>query len=320
MIVERLARAGLRRAARRWPDELAEILRAEWAAELDALRGRPWRMLTFAGSLVVSPAVDEPSWRDRAVETGRAASTAAGVTLLAAALFNGVHVSDNPVLLLAAAAVLAVVGLRVRMPGAGLLGLALFAFLLAGNEVAVMPFMGVRDIAPAVIVWTVGTALTLKLCRGRPVVAAAGTLITLDLATMAGSWHAADVLGRGLGSAPAWFPLALHAGGDDLLLVNASAMAGPMMLCSVFAVTSALRGPRRRPAPHPVRILAGAGAALGSLAFCEWMSRSGPTPPQLLDNSFTFGFGFAVHPAGSAAVALLIALLVVRVATTEDPM
>jgi len=243
MILERLARTGLDRAARRWPDDLSEILRDEWAAELAALRGHPWKMLTFAGSLAISPAVDEPSWGERTIGVGRAASTAAGVTLLGAALFNGVNVSGSPALLIAAAAVMAAVGTRVRLPGITLLGLALFAFLLAGNEVAVMPFMGVLDIVPAVVTWTVGTALTLRASRGRYLIAAAGTLITLELATIAGSWHGAAVLG----SAPIWFPV----GGEDLLRANASAMAGPMLLCSVLAVTSALHRPIPAPAPAP---------------------------------------------------------------------
>ena len=313
MILERLARAGLERAARRWPGDLSAVLRDEWAAELAALRGHPWKMLTFAGSLMVSPAVDEPSWGERAIGAGRAASTAAGVTLLGAAVFNGVHVSGNPGLLIAAAAVMAAVGTRVRLPGTALIGLALFAFLMAGNEVAVMPFMGVLDIAPAVIVWTLGTAQTLRASRGRPLIAVAGTLATLELATVAGSWHGAAVLG----SAPVWLPL----GGEGLLLANASAMAGPMLLCSAFVLTSAQRRPSPAAAKPPARIVAGSGAALGSLAFCEWMSRSGPAPHHLLDNSFAFGFGFAAHPAGSAAVALLIALLIVQVVDkVADPM
>jgi hypothetical protein len=297
MILERLARAGL----------------DQWAAELAALHGRPWKMLTFAGSLVISPAVDEPSWGERAIGVGRAASTAAGVTLLGAALFN---VFNSLALVVVAAAVMAVVGMRVRLPGVTLIGLALFAFLLAGNEVAVMPFMGVRDILPAVVTWTLGTALVLRVSRGRLLLAAVGTLITLDLATIAGSWHAADVLGRGLGSSPTWFPLALWPGGGaDLLIANASAMTGPMLLCSVFILASALRRPTVDLARTPARTVAGVAAALGSLAFCEWMSR---TPHDLAE---AFGFGFAAHPVGSATVALLIALLIVRaVGKVADPM
>ena len=288
MIIERLARAGLRSAARRWPPGMAE----EWTAELVSLRGHPWRMLTFAGSLLISPAVDEPSWGERA--TG--AATAAGVTLLAAALFNGVHVTGHPILLLAAAAVMAVAGARVRHPHPALIGLALFAFLMAGNEVAVMPFMGVLDITPAVGTWTLGTAIALRFKRP---IALPGALVTLLLATIAGSWHGATVLGSATGG---------------LLLANATAMAGPMLLCTVFLLT--------RPSPRAprARLTAGIAAALGSLAFCEWMSRSTPAPHHLLDNTFTFGFGFATHPIGSAAVALLIALLVVRDDRVADPM
>jgi hypothetical protein len=162
-----------------------------------------------------------------------------------------------------------------------------------------------------VVTWTLGSALVLRVRRGP--VAVAGALLTLCLATIAGSLHGAHVVG----------------GVHDLLLANASAMAGPMLLCSVFVLTSAVRRPAPRPAPRPAlraatepaRILAGAGAALGSLAFCEWMSRSTPAPQHLLDNSFAFGFGFATQPAGSAVVALLIALLTVRVMEkVADPM
>jgi hypothetical protein len=95
-----------------------------------------------------------------------------------------------------------------------------------------------------------------------------------------------------------------------------------MLLCSVFVLTSALRRPGIAAASGTAsgatkaRTAAGIGAALGGLAFCEWMSR---TPHTVLDG--TFGFGFAAHPVGSAAVALLLALLIVQaMERVADPM
>ena len=298
-----LARLLLRVAVRRWPADLADVLRPEWEAELATLHGR--RMLTFAGSLALSPAVDEPPRREQAV-------VAAGVTVLAAALFNGVHASGNPLFLLPAAAVMAVAGTRITRPPVVLVGLALFAFLFAGNAVAVMPFMGFADIAPAVVTWVVLTGLVVRYLRSWAAIA--GGLIAVDLAVAAGSWHAAEVLGLSVWSAPTWFPLAFR--GDGLLLANAAAMAGPMLLCSVLLVAATMHRSSPRPVAPRVGILAGIGAALAGIGFCEWMSRSAPAPHHLLDNSFVFGFGFAVHPAGRAVVALLIALLVVQIVAT----
>ncbi len=284
-MVERLARAGLDAAARRWPGDLSGPLRDEWAAELAALRddpalgrfGRARRMLTFAGSLAVAPAVDQPTWPERAVALGRGASVAAGVTLLAAALFNAVHAVGGPGLLIVAGLLMAALGARVRIPaaGIGLVGPALFAFLFIGNDGAVMPFMGFADVAPAAATWTVLILLTIRLIHGtrgarRVVLAVTGGLIAVDLAVIAGSVHAAEVLGLGAGSAPAWFPLALLPGGtvefgpfhadgtaafgtlqasgpafhaSDILLANAAATAGPMLLCTIFVLARAVRGP-----------------------------------------------------------------------------
>jgi hypothetical protein len=97
----RLARCLVLAAARRWPPDLAEIMTAEWLAEIEALRVEPGRsplrrqcrVLVFAGSLALSPAVEaegaEPVGR---IESwGRWLAGAAGVTLLAGGLFNGVH-------------------------------------------------------------------------------------------------------------------------------------------------------------------------------------------------------------------------------------
>ncbi|HEU4349426.1 MAG TPA: hypothetical protein VFR35_16745 [Actinoplanes sp.] len=360
--VDRLARAMVAAAARRWPDDLAESLCAEWQAELDALRHdlpgfrRMIRALTFAGSLALSPAVDQPPWPERAAGLGRAASIAAGVTLLAAALFNAAHAVGGPGLLILAGLAMAALGTRVRMPATGavaLLGPALFAFLFVGNDVAVMPFMGFLDVAPAVATWTVLMLVTARLAgaaRGarRVAIAACGGLLTMDLATIAGSVHAAGVLGLGPGSAPAWFPLALLPGGtagfgpffadgtaafgtlrasgpafhaSDILLANAAAMAGPMLLCAVFALALAVRrqagaAEARTVASTTGRIVVGAGAALGGLAIAEILRRSAPAVDtilhRLLDNSAVFGFGFLAHPAGRAGLALLVALLAIR--------
>ena len=314
-LVDRFARRLVTSAARRWPGDLSEIMADEWQAELDALRAEPelrpsvraWRTLTFAGSLAVWPPVEaegeEPvSTLDR---WGRSLAAAAGVTLLAAALFNGVHAAQDrfgdwlppgvegaaALALLAIAAVLmAAIGARSQAHAGRrclALGAGLFAFLLAGNQVAVMPFMGWTDIAPAVVVWTVLSAATAhavsRLGASRPrralALGAAGGLITLELATIAGSMHAAAKLGVGLASAPGWFPLAMLPGGtatfgtyfadgsaafgslrasgpafhaSDILIGNAATMAGPMLLCSAFVLALALRtaSPSQPTAPH----------------------------------------------------------------------
>jgi hypothetical protein len=419
-LVDRVARAGVAAAARRWPADLSEAMRAEWLAELAALDrpgpgGSAYRKLAFAGSLLVSPAVDEPSWRGRASGLGRTASVAAGVTLLAAALINGVRAADAlaPLLLAGAVAACAAIGARVRVP-AILVGVAVFAFLLAGNRTPVMPFMGVADIGPAVVTWTVLTAVVARRTallaqaghrRRAALLAVGGGLVALDVATIAGSLHAADTLGIATGTAPAWFPLALLPGGvaafgphfpdgaatfgslqavgpafhaSDILLANAAVMAGPLLLCTVAVLTSALRSAPRSaispalvsldspalnapafesrapaskvsgppapaskvsgpPAPTaevsgpPARqdgsgrpaLVAGIVAALAGLAACQVLARSGAaadvTLHRMLDNSTGFGFGFAAHPAGRGAVALLAAVLVMRAFTALTP-
>jgi hypothetical protein len=363
-VVDRLARAGVTAAARRWPDDLAGPMRDEWTAELAALRHDPalspvrraYRTLAFAGSLAIWPAVDRPSWADRAATAGRAASVAAGVTLLAAALFNAVHAVGGPGLLILAGSAMGVLGARIRVPATGtaaLLGVALFAFLFIGNDVAVMPFMGFADVAPAAVTWAVLMTVTVRLVAAaggarRVAVAITGGLITMQLAVIAGSLHAAGALGLGLGSSPAWFALALLPGGtvefgtffadgtaavgglsasgpafhaSDILLANAAAMAGPMLLCAVFVLTRAVRGPARgddvpASAPAAHRIAVGVTAALGGLGAAEVLRRSAPAVDSILhrlaDNSAVFGFGFLTHPAGRAGLALLVALLAVR--------
>jgi hypothetical protein len=282
-VVDRLARAGVSAAARRWPPEIADAMRDEWLAELAALDAaglgiRAYRKLVFAGSLLLSPAVDEPPWRDRAAALGRSASVAAGVTLLAAALVNAVRAAGAlaPLQLAVAVAVCLAIGFRVRTAAVPVGG-AVFAFLLAGNAVPVMPFMGFADIAPAVLTWTLLTAViarcTTRLAaagrrRRAALVAVGGGAAALDLATVAGSVHAAAVLGVPAVSAPAWFPLALVPGGtagfgphfadgtatfgslqavgpafhaSDILLANAAVMAGPLLLCTVAVLASAFR-------------------------------------------------------------------------------
>ncbi|HEV7961640.1 MAG TPA: hypothetical protein VGP57_03780 [Actinoplanes sp.] len=307
-VLDRCARRMVDTAARRWPDELSEVMADEWRGELEALRVEPglrpgaraWRTLAFAGSIVLSPAVEaegeEPaSWFDR---PSRSLAGSAGLTLLAAALFNGVHVAQHEfadrlppvlgavaaaVLLAVAAVVMVAIGAHSRAHAVWrtvLLGAGMFVFMLAGNRVAVMPFMGWADIAPAIVVWTTLSAATVvavsriaAAARGRLalLVGLAGSAIALDLGTVAGSLHAAVSLDVGFGSAPLWFPLALLPGGtaafgtyfadgsaafgslqasgpafhaSEILLGNASAMAGPMILCSAFLLALALRSAR----------------------------------------------------------------------------
>ncbi|MGK5681866.1 hypothetical protein [Actinoplanes sp. URMC 104] len=261
--MDRLARALVGAAARRWPEEMADEMRAAWLAELAAIPGW-WRRWAFAGSLAISPGVDEPSWGERASAAGRAAAVAGGVTLAAAVATNLARGAGAlaPAVLAVCVLALGVVGAR-RRGSVVLVGAALFGFLLAGNPVAVMPFMGARDIAPAVGVWMAGMAGARR--RG-PAGAAVGGAVVLGLATAAGSVHAAATLGVSGWTAPAWFPLALLPGGtvsfgpvlpggapvgtlqaagpthaSAVLLANAAVMAGPMMLCTAFVLAPALR-------------------------------------------------------------------------------
>ena len=424
--IDRLARFGVATAARRWPADLSEIMAREWQAELDAIREDPrhgrWmragRTITFAGSLALSPAVEEAgyepvTWSDRASAATRPAATAAAVTLLAAALFNVVHLAYHHARLTSAGAtgVLALAALimgalayaggcggvvfsdardpagshaqdqalpgereygRIDHAGTGparrrrevravrttaLLGAAMFGFLLAGNQVAVMPFMGWIDILPAVATWTPLTALTVVavtrlVAAGRrgvaAIVAVAGGLITLDLTAVAGSVHAAGVLGIGLGSSPTWFPLAILPGrtpafgayfadgaatfgslrafgpafhASNILFGNASAMLGPLLLSSVYVLAGTLRTPGRSAFPgsagisEPLRLPLAAAGALLTLAASDLMRRSaGGTGEvilhRLLDNSNVFGFGFLAGMPGRIAVTLLAALLI----------
>ncbi len=368
----RLARAGVRAAARRWPVELAELMRDEWLAELAAVDGS-CRKLTFAGSLVVSPAVDEPSWPERASAVGRATAVAAGVTLLAAFATNLARGSDlfAPAVIVFAAVALCVVGVRVRSSIA-LMGAALFAFLLAGNPVPIMPFMGAADIAPAVVVWAAGLAVVARVTRRlaadghrrrAALAGVGGGLVALDLAVAAGSAHAAAVLSVPAWTAPAWFPLALLPGGtvpfgpefadgsavfgrlqaagpafhaSDILLANAAVMAGPLLLCAAFVLAGTLRRSELSATHRPgraearsgqatSRIQLGAGlmAALGALTAGPLLPASGGDANvvlrQMLDNSTAFGFGFVEHPAGLGAVALLAALLAMRLIPAARP-
>ncbi|HEY7177320.1 MAG TPA: hypothetical protein VH442_20580 [Micromonosporaceae bacterium] len=147
-------------------------------------------------------------------------------------------------------------------PTVAALGAAMYGFLWLGNRVAVMPYMGWRDVAPAVGVWTASMAVTLAVARGYAsagarrnawLAGAVGTIVSVDLAGAFGSLHAAATLGIGWTSAAAWSPLALVpggsralAGGADghesaVLLGNASTMVGPLLLCSAFTVAYAIR-------------------------------------------------------------------------------
>ncbi len=297
---------------------------------------RSWRAVAFAASLAVSPAVeaaDAPprTWRDHAVGVGRAAtwlSGLAGVTLLAAAGFNVVHeayhgfgrhlspmarVMAELGLVVAAVGVMSRIGLmaaqRRRAAPAGrsavlcvaALGLSMSAFLVAGNRVAVMPFMGWIDIAPGVAAWVVLMSVAVRLATryagsGRRrlglLAAVGGGLVAVDSAAIGGSLHAAAALGVGYGSAPAWFPLALLPGGtadvgpaSTILLGNVSAIVGPLLLCSAFAVAYALGGAGVEvPGPDPVVAgsrtirLAAAGMAVTGVAAWTYLAVLAPGP------------------------------------------
>ncbi|HEY3009772.1 MAG TPA: hypothetical protein VGJ63_17135 [Micromonosporaceae bacterium] len=319
-LVDRLTDACVARAARRWPADISGAMAREWRAELNALRAdvavgewtRSARAIAFAASLACSPAVEAegdpaPTWRDRATGLGRAATAlagAAGVTLLAAALFNAVHdvyrlldprvstsasVAADAAMVVAAAVAMSWLGAVAARRGplapghrSGTtvvlftvpLGLAIFVFLLVGNEIDVMPFMGWIDIAPGVATWTALTAVAVGLAMrhvaaGRPrlglATATAGGVAALECAAVGGSLHAAANLDLGFASAPVWFPLALLPGGtagfgrvladagapsgaaihaSDILLGNVSAMVGPLLLCSAFLIAYAVRAAR----------------------------------------------------------------------------
>ena len=363
---DRLARSLVSAAARRWPADLRADLTREWHAEL----AHAPHKLVFAASLALSPAVEEAdeepvTWAQRSAGW----AVPAALTLLAAALVNAAHLAQGRfgaiaggLALAAAAAVMAAVGGRTTVRRVVLLGAAGYAFLLAGNQVAVMPFMGWIDVGPAVLAWTILTAATVRVSTrlrstGRTVLAGvaavAGALVALDVSAAAGSLHAAAVLGVSAASAPAWFPLALLPGGiadfgayfadgtatfgslqqsgpafhaSDVLLGNASAMIGPLALCSVAVVAGLVRrGSPRVPAAVQSRdaagkVALGVVAGLGGLAIGELLRRSGGsaefTLHRLVDNSAVFGFGFLAHPAGRTAVALLIGLLVAHLGHT----
>ena len=311
----RLARALVRLAARRWPS--SSRMRDEWLAELTAISDDRQR-LAFAASLVVSPSVDGT------------VLVAGGVTLLAAALANAVH-ATGPLTMVAAAGVMALAALRLRLSApvaSGLIGPALFGFLLIGNAVAVMPFMGLVDVGPAALVWTAGMLLVSRM-RG-PVPLIAGAWATMTAATIAGSWHAATSLGAGLWWAPAWLPLALLPPGTApsvpaMLLGNAAAMVAPMLLCAVFVVALALRAPAapsaalRSPRWRWAAALIAAPSAVVICRLTTMGTNADSTMQRLLDHSAVFGFGFAANVAGQAAVAVVAALLAMRLADSGSP-
>jgi hypothetical protein len=333
-LIDKVAGRLLEQAARRWPGDMAR----EWRAELAMMRDEPAiRRLRFAVSLAVSPVDAVP----RAEAWARSLAGAAGVTLLAGMLVNAVHVVQHRAGGGAAAGVWVAAGLLVwrlaRRSRASVLartaaiGVALFGFLLAGNRVAVMPYMGWRDVVPAVLVWSLLTGFfAYAVGRARSVaLAVLGGFITVDLAAIAGSARAASGLGVGPASAPAWFPLALLPGGtvtfgpphaSELLLANASAMIGPMVLCSVFVLTRAL-GPdvpeevsARTLAGVDARTVWGVAAAIAALAAGEVFRRMPPgafpaTWHRLLDNSAVFGFGFLAGTPGRVVTAVVAGLI-----------
>ena len=359
--LDRLARAGLDVAARRWPRDVSGRLRGEWAAELAAIRDDPgrsrparaYRMIAFAGSLAFSPPVEaegaEPAGcRDRLLP----AAAGAGLLLAAAAACNAVHLADRRTAasamfaLVAAVLTAAVLGHRGRgrpVPTTVWSGVAMVAFLMAGNRVPVMPFMGWPDVVPGVVVWTAMTAAAVAIARRRRVLGVLAGVAALEAAAVAGSVHAALVLRAGLVTAPAWFPLALLPGGtatfgpyfpdghaafgalqdtgpafhaSQILLGNASAMVGPMLLCSVFVLAMAVRrAPFGDAGPGPDRhVPLGVAATVTVLAAAEWLRRSSDgvesTLLRLIDNSNVFGFGFFAGAPGRIAVALLAGVLV----------
>jgi hypothetical protein len=328
--LDRLTRLGLDIAARRWPRDIAEDLRYEWGAELAAIRhdphagrfARAGRAMAFAGSLALSPAVEpdgaEPAgWRDRLLPP----AAAAGLLLVAAAAFDAVHAAGHRsgvasmVALAAAAATMAALGHRFRGGAVAMtisMGVTMFAFLMAGNRVAVMPFMGWRDVLPAVSVWTVATAVAVALARRRRVLGAVAAVLALEAASVAGSLHAAHVLQIGLRTAPGWLPLALvpasgTSGASRVLLGNTSVMAGPMLLCSLFVLAMAVRrAPFPATAQRPdLRIPMGVAATAAVLIVAELARRSEPAWSRVIENSAVFGFGFLAETPGRIAVALI---------------
>jgi hypothetical protein len=360
---DRLADRLLRRAAARWPGELAGPMLGEWRAELaalgaDATRGRLTRTrdaVTFAASLALATPPDRPD-RTVAAPLTEAAGAAAAV-LLAGAVANLTHVATGsagrtvPVGALALAQALllgaAALGgarlgalLRRYAPGGGsrpviLLGVAAYLFLWLGNDTPVMPFMGWRDIAPAVGAWTlagVATAAGARRLRGTGRSGAArwwvwtGSLLAVEAAAVAGGWHGAGVLGTGRGAAPAWLPLALLPGGllpgvpaaPATLLGNASAMLLPLALCSALLAgfLTAPAGPapaHPRPegaAPRRVAVAALAGLALPLLVPALLVAPTGDAAAAGLDrHAIVFGFGFLAAPWGRLALAALTGLL-----------
>jgi hypothetical protein len=296
----------------------------------------------------------------------RSQAGAAGVTLLAAALVNTAHVVQHraglaaaAIIWLTAAFLVARIARHSRAPVVArtlAVGAALFGSLLAGNRVAVMPFMGWRDVLPAVLTWTFLTTLLAYAVSHVPRRASAlflavlGGALTLDLAAIAGSLRAATSLGLALTSAPSWFPLAMLPGGtvtfgapvavvglpdfhsSEMLLANASAMVGPMLLCTVFVLTRALGSPKSGESSvrtlkffgmrFDSRTVWGVGGAIAALAAAEAFRRTPPgsfeaTWHRLLDNSAVFGFGFLSDTPGRVVTALVAGLIATHLGVTR---
>jgi hypothetical protein len=385
-----------------WCAEL-EALRADTAVGSFA---RSRRAVAFGTSLLLSPAVEAVDAAPRTRRDHRAGpvraltalSAVAGVTVLAAALSNVVHDAGHAVgqavspavrtwtgitMLVAAAGTMWMVGAlaarrgRLRLTarpataaigGTVAVGVAMYAFLLAGNRVAVMPFMGWVDLAPGIGAWMVLTAAAAGVAArvaasGRrrlgALTGAAGAVAALEAAAIGGSLHAAGELGVGLRSAPAWFPLALLPGdtvsfgrffadgtasfgvlrrsgpafhASDILLGNASAMVVPLVLCSAFLIAYAVHSAGRSAGTAPAADRSSprwtgartVAAGLGLAAVATWtylaVHSFDPTavPGRIEDNSVVFGFGFAAHPAGRAALTIVLGVLAARFAVTPD--
>ena len=95
--MRRLADATLAAAAHRWPADVSDVMAREWQAELQAIRADPtlgpltraWRTIAFAGSIALSPAVEEAG--------GVTALTGAGGGVLALAACEMVRRSAGTV-------------------------------------------------------------------------------------------------------------------------------------------------------------------------------------------------------------------------------
>jgi hypothetical protein len=321
---DRIAAMSVTRIARRWPADVSDDLARAWLGELAALRSSPLRVVTFVGGLALAAPVEPPgepvvTWRDRA---GVPLATAAAVVLMTAGLFNLTHglVSGAPhlILLVAALGLVGWVGFRsrYRFLTTPLIGTLMFAFLFAGNGVAVMPFMGWRDIGPAVLTWTAGTAVALAVARtattrlARGLVGAIGSAVALDATAIAGSVHAAGALHVRSADAYFWLPLALG-GHGGVLIGNLAAIAGPLTLCSAYLLAQTVGEPAAPSHRSPwIAFVPGAAVVAWSVveANRHLHDNAATALAGIARNSYVFGFGFATTLPGILALALAGAL------------